>query len=567
MNLFTKARILAHIVDWRIHWNRRNLDYREKGLDNPKFMTAREAVRLIPDGAVCASSGMAGNTRSSVWYWAIREQYEATGHPRNLTHISVGAQGSRGRVPGTLEELALDGLITTYIAGHAETVKAMLKQADRGTLELHTMPQGVQTFLFEAQARGEEYVEDATGVGTFLDPRVGSGSGVHPKGAPGYIEAAGDKLRYRLPKVTVAYFIAPAADREGNIYVTNCAMHTESHDTALAARANGGKVLVSVAQIVEKDEANIFLPADKVDAIAVHPYNEQTASIPQRKYWPMFTQGATEDLDASMEIIRFFNTVLKITPKRTDVDNALARLASATFTRCADRGARIVVGVGLPEEVARLIHQGGLFHDVYFISETGVHGGLPTPGIFFGAGLNPKKIMTSAQSFHFCRENLDVAILGLLEADSDGNVNVSRRGEKAIDYVGPGGFPDFCVAAKTLIFVGSWMAHAKLDIRDGRLVIDKPGPHKFADSISEITFSAKQALQMGKTVLYITNVGVFKLTKRGMELTMVMPGVDIQKDIMDDCPMRVVLPEDGNVPVVGPDIVTGEGYRLQWTSD
>ena len=391
MNLFSKARVLAHIINWRINWDKRNLDYKEPGLNNPKFMSAREAVKLIPDGAVCASSGMAGNTRSSVWYWAIKETFQATGHPRNLTHISVGAQGSRGRVPGTLEEIALDGLVTTYIAGHHETVKAMLKQADRGTLKLHTMPQGIQTFLFEAQIRGEEHIEDVTGVGTFLDPRVGPGSAVHPKGGPGYIEAAGDKLRYRLPKVEVAYFIAPAADREGNIYVTNCAMHTESHDTALAAKANGGKVLVSVAKIVEKDEANIFLPADKVDAIAVHPYNEQTASIQQRRYWPMFTQGATGDLDASMDKIRFFNTVLKITPKRTAVDNALARLASSAFTNIANKGAQIVVGVGLPEEVARLIHEGGLFKDVYFISETGVHGGLPTPGIFFGAGINPKR--------------------------------------------------------------------------------------------------------------------------------------------------------------------------------
>jgi hypothetical protein len=45
--------------------------------------------------------------------------------------------------------------------------------ADAGRLELHTMPQGVQTFLLEAQARGEKILELEAGVGTFLDPAGG----------------------------------------------------------------------------------------------------------------------------------------------------------------------------------------------------------------------------------------------------------------------------------------------------------------------------------------------------------------------------------------------------------
>ena len=50
----------------------------------------------------------------------------------------------------------------------------------------------------------------------------------------------------------------------------------------------------------------------------------------------------------------------------------------------------------------------------------------------------------------------DVTILGMLEVDSNGNVNASRKGEKTTDFVGPGGFPDFSTAAQTVIFVGSW---------------------------------------------------------------------------------------------------------------
>jgi propionate CoA-transferase len=507
---------------------------------------------------------MAANAPPKVWFSAIARSFEETGHPRGLTHVIVGAQGGRGRIPGTVEELGREGCVVRFIAGHHETVKSMLRLAERGAVELHTLPQGIEALLIEAQSRGIDALESDTGMGTFLDPRVGHGSLVVPGRGESLVEAAGDRLRYHLPKLEVAFFIAPAADAEGNIYVRNCSLYTESHEAALAAKANGGKVLVSVAEIVDKRPDDIFLPADKVDAVAVHPYNEQVSSVPQRKFWKMFTEGAAEDLDRSMEMLRFANRVLGITPKRGPVDDALARLAADVFTRYVRKCCNIIVGVGLPEEVARLVYEGGLYKDVTFMSETGVVGGLPAPGVFFGAAVDPKEIMSSAQVFHLCYEHLDAALLGILEADSQGNLNVSRRGEGPLNYVGPGGFPDFCAAADTIVFVGSWMAHGHLEIKDGRLVIVRPGQHKFIDRVSEITMSGAQALKKNKTVLYVTNVGVFQLTPRGMTLIEVMPGIDIQKDILEACPMRVVLPEDGQVPVTAAAIVTGKGFKLDW---
>jgi len=566
VDILTKVKLLAHILRWRFTWNRKNLDYRIEGMKNSKFMSAMEAVKLIPDGATVFSSGLGGNTRCSVWFWATERSFRETGRPRNLTHINIGAQGGRGKVPGTVEEIAKHkGCVTRYIAGHLETAKAMLRLADLGQVELHTFPQGIESFLVEAQIRGVFEMETETGVGTFLDPRIGNGTVVLPGTGKSLTEVSGNKLRYRLPKIDIAYFVAPAADREGNIYIRNCCMYTESYESALAARANGGKVLVSVAEIIEKDEKEIFLPADKVDAIVVHPYNEQAASIPQLKYWKMFTEGAKVDKKDAIEKLKFINQVLGITPKRGQVENALARLGGSVFTRYVKKCSNIVVGVGLPEEVSRLIYEGGLFDDVTFISETGVIGGLPGPGIFFGAGINPKEIISSAQTFHLCYEHLDATILGILEADSYGNINVSKRGKGAINYVGPGGFPDFCAAAETIIFVGSWMAGSVMSIKNGKLVIEKPGKPKFIARVNEITMSGEQALKKNKTVLYVTNVGVFKLTQRGMELIEVMPGIDIRKDITDSCPMKIVLPESGNVPVVEESIVTGEGFKLKWS--
>jgi len=566
VNFITSIKLLSHILKWRFTWNRKNLDFKAAGTNNHKFMSAMEAIKLIPDGATVFSSGLGGNTRCSVWFWATERSFRETGHPRNLTHINIGAQGGRGKVPGTIEEIAKNkGCVTRYIAGHLETAKAMLKLADLGQLELHTFPQGIESLLVEAQSRGIFEIETETGVGTFLDPRIGNGTVVIPGTGKSLTEVSGDKLRYRLPKIDIAYFTAPAADREGNIYIRNCCMYTESYESALAARANGGKVLVSVAEIIEKDEKDIFLSVDKVDAIVVHPYNEQAASIPQLKYWEMFTEGAKVDKKDAIEKLKFINQVLGITPKRGQVENALARLGGSVFTRYVKKCSNIVVGVGLPEEVSRLIYEGGLFDDITFMSETGVIGGLPAPGIFFGAGINPKEIMSSAQTFHLCYEHLDATILGILEADSHGNINVSKRGKGAINYVGPGGFPDFCAAAETIIFVGSWMAGAVMSIENGKLVIEKPGKHKFISKVDEITMSGEETLKKNKTVLYVTNVGVFKLTARGMELIEVMPGINIKNDIIDSCPMKVHLPESGDVPVVEASIVTGQGFKLKWS--
>ena len=565
MKLTTKLRLLAHIAKWRLTWRRHDLDYVEPGVKNPKFVSARRAAEMIPDGACVISSGMAGNTRCSIFFWAIRERFERTGNPKGLTWITVGAQGSRGRVPGTVEELALPGLVSLYVGGHVETAKAMLRTIDAGRMDLQVLPQGQMVFALEGQGRGEGFVESDTAVGTFLDPRCGTGPVVVGNRHPPLIEPAGDgRLRFRLPKITAAVFTAPAADVEGNLYLCHAAMFTESRESAYAARKNGGVVLAAVAELVPKNEKEIFLPASMIDAVVVNPFNEQTGSVPQRDYWPMFTTAGDGDVTEGIEILRFANRVLGITPRRGAPEQSIARLAARVFTRVTRRGALVNIGVGLPEEVCRLIYESELYRDVTFSTETGVVGGLPAPGIFFGAAVNPGEMVSSAEVFHRYYDRLDTALFGALQVDAGGNVNVSKRGAGALNYVGPGGLPDIAAAAKSIVFVTTWMAHADIRIEGGRVRVRRPGPPKFIPRVDEVTFSGPQALAKGKTVYYATNVGLFRLTPRGMELCEVMPGIDVQRDILDAIKMRVLLPEDGGIPVVDASIVTGKGFRLSW---
>ena len=187
-------------------------------------------------------------------------------------------------------------------------------------------------------------------------------------------------------------------------------------------------------------------------------------------------------------------------------------------------------------------------------------GGLPAPGVYFGAALCPRRIISSAEMFALCYARLDATCLGVLQADSAGNVNVSRRGDGVRDYVGPGGFIDLAAAAKTIVFATTWMARGTAAVDGASLRIAAPGIPKFVDRVDEITFSGPRALAAGKRVFYATHVGLFRLTRRGMELSAVMPGIDIRRDVLDRTAMRIVLPTTGRVPILPRSLFTPNGW-------
>jgi propionate CoA-transferase len=562
MRLLDRAHVIYRLARWRLTWDKRDIDLRPADTENPRFMSARDAVRLIDDGATVLSCGLAANARCSIFFWAVREVFEQAGSPGSLTWISVGAQGGRGRVPGTVEELALPGLLKRYITGHVETAKALLRQAAAGKLELHLLPQGEMTHVIEAQGRGQDRVLSRTGLHTFLDPRSGRGSVVN--GGENLVRAVDEQLEFRLPTIDVAIVNAPYADPDGNIYFRNAATLTESIEAVRAARLNGGKVLVCVADVVPVVADEIRIPADAVDAIVVNPRNEQTGGIPQRKYWRLFTASGGEDDLAALRKLRFTNDLLGYTPVRGPAEQAVARLGAALFVREVSKGATINLGVGYGEELVRVLCEEGLHEDVTFTTETGVYGGVPAPGIYFGAAVNPLRLETSAWMFHHYHQHLDATVLGFLEVDSQGNVNGSHRGDDLTGLVGPGGMPSIVASAHTILFIGGWMANARWRVdRDG-LHLKRIGVPKFVDRVRAVTFSARAALEEGKKVFYVTTVGIFRLTEEGLLLTEVMPGIDVGRDIQGACGARILLPKGREVPRVPMMVVTGKDFMLRW---
>jgi len=550
MNVIARARILKHVVKYRLTWNRKDTHYRYVSAHSNKFMSPKAAIRLINDQDTVIVCGIGGNQRISILSWALRELYEETNHPANLTLISAAGHGGRGKAPGTLEEWAVDGLLKEFICAHFETYKAILALADQGKLSLQCIPLGILALLVKAAASGQQSISSKAGVGTFCDPRVGIGSSVLAQKSKlndleqesdGLISVVGDELRYKIPKINVAIFNAPAADSEGNIYIENCATICESKEAAFAARKNKGKVIVNVGRIVEKNANKIFLSADDVDAVVYYPATEQTATVLHTDPLMFLTENSQADVSTSLATIKWMNRIAGITPKRGKPAQKIASECANLIHQFVSKGSYINIGTGLPELVCETLQKRNLLENYTLFTEAGAIGGIPAPGMFFGAAIAPNKIVSSPEIFELANENLEATVLGFLQVDSEGNVNASKRGDGAINYVGPGGFIDLSCAAKNIFFVGSWTVKGSVSVSKGVTRINKLGHPKFIDQVDQITFSGKEAIKEGKNVFYITDVGTFKLTKQGMMLVDLRAGVNLQKDVLEFSSMNMLL--------------------------
>jgi len=69
------------------------------------------------------------------------------------------------------------------------------------------------------------------------------------------------------------------------------------------------------------------------------------------------------------------------------------------------------VGSGFPEEVARVLVENDLGEELLFTTEAGIYGGLPAPGIFFSACINPLRIEPSSLIFKRYITELDITVL------------------------------------------------------------------------------------------------------------------------------------------------------------
>jgi len=197
----------------------------------------------------------------------------------------------------------------------------------------------------------------------------------------------------------------------------------------------------------------------------------------------------------------------------------------------------------VPDAVAKLVARRGELGRIYQTIEHGTYGGSLLDGELFGYARNASAMLDAPTQFDFYGGGgLDIAFLGFGEFDAEGNVNVSRLGGLT---VGPGGFIDIAQNARKVVFCGTLAAKGvALETGDGSLRITRQGSvRKLVRQVEQITFSGPQSLLRGQQALYLTERASFRLTSRGMELFELAPGVDLQRDVLDQMDFTPVLAE------------------------
>ena len=59
--------------------------------------------------------------------------------------------------------------------------------------------------------------------------------------------------------------------------------------------------------------------------------------------------------------------------------------------------------------------------------------------------------------------------------------------------------------------------------------------------VQQITFSGKVAYDSKQEVWYVTERAVFRLVKDGLELVEIAPGIDLQKDVLDQMDFKPII--------------------------
>lgn len=496
----------------------------------PKFISAADVPALIPDRATLYTTGMMMAGLAEEALVEIERAFLAGGHPRELTLYAPVGQGNF-RDKG-MTHFVHEGLIKRMVVAHYGVGGAKLAEFVRNNqCEAYNWPQGVLAVMPRHIAGRRGGVFTKVGLGTFVDPRLEGGK-VNSRAQEDLIEVrqldGEEYLYFKPPQVDIALIRGTTVDERGNLTLDREGVLTDALTIAQAARACGGIVIAQVEDVARAGTLHpkqIKVPGMLIDYVYVArpEYHIQSEKA-------HYNPALTGDLKIPTD---------RIESLPLDERKVIARRASI-YLRSGDV---LNLGIGMPEGVAAIAAEEGVADGLTLTLETGPIGGIPASGPEFGHSVNPEVIVEHSAQFDFYDGGgIDIAYLGLAQADAQGNVNVSKFGGRA---VGCGGFINITQNAKKVAFLGTFTAGGlKVAVEDGRLRILQEGKtRKFVPQVEQVSFSGRYAAGQDQPVLYITERAVFRLTPQGLVLIEVAPGIDVERDVLAQMDFRPIVGE------------------------
>ncbi|ACL57645.1 acyl CoA:acetate/3-ketoacid CoA transferase [Methylobacterium nodulans] len=483
-----------------------------------KIISADEAIALVRDGDVVTTTGFVQSCIPEALHAALEKRFVESGAPRGLTLImTAGAGDSKGLGTGRLHH---DGLLRRVIGANFGRMPKVAQAAQENKILAYNLPQGVISQLFRACAAGQPGLFSKVGLKTYVDPRHGGGrvNTITKDEIVKLVEVDGEEwLFYTATKIDVAFIRGTSADPSGNICMAKEALTLDNLAQAMAARNNGGIVIAQVERIVEQGSIkpkDVRVPGMLVDCVVV-----AEPEMHRMNY------GVMHDAALAGEIRVPAGAIPKMP---LDSRKIIARRSAFELPP----NGVVNLGVGAPEGISSIAAEEKVTPYITLTTEAGAVGGVLASGSSFGAATNADCIIDQNQMFDFYDGGgLDMTCLGMAECDRAGNVNTSRFGGR---LNGCGGFINISQNARKVVFAGTFTAGGLVTkIEDGRLRIVQEGrSRKFVEAVEQNTFSGPFAQERDQPVLYVTERCVFNLTKRGLELIEVAPGIDIGRDIL-----------------------------------